>query len=147
MSHAARSGHRLTVSGRDMLSQQTAGCIESNFRNLMWRTLMSVDDVISEVVDLARELGIEHNTYFMFSSDRGYSFGELNFEWDKRNVYEFDTKIHMLIKGPRGPPGEPPAGSRDQLRHRADPHGARRGRRRHDPTSHRRQELPAPGDR
>jgi hypothetical protein len=24
----------------------------------------------------------------------------LNLEWDKRNVYEFDTRIHLLIRGP-----------------------------------------------
>jgi arylsulfatase A-like enzyme len=38
-------------------------------------------------------------------SDHGYSLGELNLNWDKRNVYDFDTRIHLLIKGPGIKPG------------------------------------------
>jgi arylsulfatase A-like enzyme len=53
---------------------------------------MSVDDVIGAVADVVEELGVMHNTYFIYTSDHGYSFGELNLEWDKRNVYEFDTR-------------------------------------------------------
>ena len=30
----------------------------------------------------------------------GYSLGELNLNWDKRNVYDFDTRIHLLLRGP-----------------------------------------------
>jgi hypothetical protein len=37
--------------------------------------------------------------------DHGYSLGELNLNWDKRNVYDFDTRIHLLIKGPGITPG------------------------------------------
>lgn len=40
-----------------------------------------------------------------FTSDHGYSLGELNLNWDKRNVYEFDVKIHLLIRGPGIAPG------------------------------------------
>ena len=40
-----------------------------------------------------------------FSAAQGYSLGELNLNWDKRNVYDFDTRIHLLVKGPGIVPG------------------------------------------
>jgi hypothetical protein len=36
---------------------------------------------------------------------QGYQLGELNLPQDKRNVYEFDTRIHLLAKGPGIRPG------------------------------------------
>jgi N-acetylglucosamine-6-sulfatase len=69
-----------------------------------WRTLLSVDDVISQVVELVEELQ-PNKTYYIFTSDHGYSLGELNLNWDKRNVYDWDTRIHMLARGPGIMPG------------------------------------------
>jgi N-acetylglucosamine-6-sulfatase len=45
------------------------------------------------------------NSYFIYSSDHGFQLGELNLPQDKRNVYEFDTKIHMIARGPGIAPG------------------------------------------
>ena len=60
---------------------------------------MSVDDIIGEAVAVVEEAGAMDNTYFIYSSDHGYSFGELNLAWDKRNVYEFDVRIHLVVRG------------------------------------------------
>ena len=38
-----------------------------------WRTLLSVDDVIGSVLDLVEELGQMNATYFLYTSDHGYS--------------------------------------------------------------------------
>ena len=32
--------------------------------------------------------------------DHGYSLGELNLNWDKRNVYDFDIRIHRASLAP-----------------------------------------------
>eukprot|EP00039_Didymoeca_costata_P011721 m.165843 g.165843 ORF g.165843 m.165843 type:complete len:551 (+) comp15267_c0_seq3:46-1698(+) len=104
VSMEARANHHPNIANQAMLTDDVANCIDTNFQN-RWRTLMSVDDVISDVLTLSDELGVTDNTYFIYSSDHGFQLGELNLPYDKRNVYEFDTKIHMLIRGPGITPG------------------------------------------
>ena len=40
--------------------------------------------------------GIEWLRYFMYSSDHGFQLGEMNLAMDKRNVYDFDVRIHLV---------------------------------------------------
>jgi N-acetylglucosamine-6-sulfatase len=96
--------HHPTVAGQRALDGAAERCIDSAFKD-RWRTLMSVDDVIDRVVATVEGLGLLNNTYFLYSSDHGFQLGELNLPQDKRNVYEFDVKIHMLARGPGIAPG------------------------------------------
>merc|ERR1712147_460925 len=75
------------------------GLITGIWRN-RWRTLMSVDDVIADVIAVIEELGLSDSTYFFYSSDHGFQLGQFNIPMDKRHVYEWDTKIHLLERGP-----------------------------------------------
>jgi N-acetylglucosamine-6-sulfatase len=61
---------------------------------------MSVDDLISEVIQTVDDLGLSDRTYFFYSSDHGFQLGQFNILMDKRRVYEWDTKIHLLVRGP-----------------------------------------------
>merc|ERR1712070_1049183 len=45
-------------------------------------------------------MGVANNTYFMYSSDHGFQLGELNILIDKRQHYDYDTRIHLLVRGP-----------------------------------------------
>lgn len=94
-----RADHHPTIAAMDMFTNDTVNCIDNVYKN-RWRTLMSVDDVIQAVIDVTDELGVLHNTYFFYSSDHGFQLGELNLPFDKRNVYEFDVRIHLLARGP-----------------------------------------------
>lgn len=66
---------------------------------------MAVDDVIGDVVGLVDQLGLMNQTYFMFSSDHGFQLGEFNILIDKRQMYDQDTRIHLLVRGPGIKPG------------------------------------------
>ena len=37
-----------------------------------WRSIMSVDDIVGEVLDLLEEKKIADDTYVVFTSDHGY---------------------------------------------------------------------------
>merc|ERR1712023_486365 len=65
-----------------------------------WRTLMSVDDVIGDVIETVQRFSQLNSTYFFYSSDHGFQLGQFNIPMDKRHVYEWDTKIHLLARGP-----------------------------------------------
>merc|ERR1719460_2012525 len=87
-----------------MITTDASRIITGVFKN-RWRTLMAVDDVIAHVVRTVDELGLIDNTYFFYSSDHGFQLGQFNIPMDKRHVYEWDTKIHLLAKGPGIKPG------------------------------------------
>mmetsp|Transcript_26042 Transcript_26042/g.67086 ORF Transcript_26042/g.67086 Transcript_26042/m.67086 type:complete len:502 (-) Transcript_26042:330-1835(-) len=95
----SRQHHHGNIPSQPMLTEKAAGVITGVFKN-RWRTLMSVDDVISEVIRTVDELGLTDNTYFMYSSDHGFQLGQFNIIMDKRHAYEWDTRIHLLARGP-----------------------------------------------
>lgn len=95
----SRAQHHGNIATQPMISEPCAEFVTQSFKD-RWRTLMSVDDLIDEVVQLAEDLGITDNTYFMFSSDHGFQLGEFNILIDKRQPYDYDTRIHLLVRGP-----------------------------------------------
>lgn len=100
----SRKFHHGNIATEPMLTETAAEIITDVFKN-RWRTLMSVDDLIADVVNLCVTLGIADNTYFFYSSDHGFQLGQFNILMDKRNVYEWDQKVHLLARGPGIPKG------------------------------------------
>jgi len=100
----SRKNHHGNIATEQMITEQASEVITDVFKN-RWRTLMSVDDVIGSVIETVDDLGLLDNTYFFYSSDHGFQLGQFNIPMDKRHVYEWDTKIHLLAKGPGIKPG------------------------------------------
>ena len=98
-SAASRADKHGNIATQPMLSDEAAVVIAGVFKN-RWRTLMSVDDVIGAVIDEVEALGLTDNTYFFYTSDHGFQLGQFNIIMDKRNVYDWDTRIHLLARGP-----------------------------------------------
>jgi len=100
----SRKDHHGNIATNPFITEDAATVITGIFKN-RWRTLMSVDDVIADVIAAVEEVGELDNTYFFYSSDHGFQLGQFNIPMDKRHVYEWDTKIHLLAKGPGIKPG------------------------------------------
>lgn len=98
-SFESRRKHHGNIATEPMITAEASKQITGIFKN-RWRTLMSVDDVIAEVVTTIEDLGLLDSTYFFYSSDHGFQLGQFNVPMDKRHVYEWDTKIHLLARGP-----------------------------------------------
>ena len=96
---AERENHHGNIPTQPMISTEAASVITGVFKN-RWRTLMSVDDVIAAVVRQCEKLGVLDNTYFFYTSDHGFQLGQFNIIMDKRHVYDWDTRIHLLARGP-----------------------------------------------
>ncbi|ETS62415.1 arylsulfatase precursor [Moesziomyces aphidis] len=56
------------------------------------RSLQAVDELVGAVMDKAEQLGILDNTYFIYSSDNGYSVGEHRRQPGKTTGYEEDIR-------------------------------------------------------
>lgn len=100
----SRADHPGVIRTQDMISDTCADYITTSYKD-RWRALMSVDDLIADVVTFIETQGLADNTYFMYSSDHGFQLGEFNILIDKRHVYDHDTRIHNLIRGPGIQPG------------------------------------------
>jgi len=81
------------------LSTNTKNNIDDAFRN-RWRTLLSVDDLVSNTLDVLKKKGELDNTYIFYTSDHGYHLGEFALTIDKRQPYEFDIRVPMVVRGP-----------------------------------------------
>ena len=80
--------------------------VDELFRN-RWRSLLSVDDLMMDVVDKLTEYGQLDNTYFLFTSDHGFQLGQFNLPSCKLQPYEHDIRVPMFVKGPGIPKSLP----------------------------------------
>jgi len=48
--------------------------VDDTFRN-RWRTLLSVDDMVDNMITLLDKLNILNNTYVLFAADNGFHLG------------------------------------------------------------------------
>ncbi|ERL85574.1 hypothetical protein D910_02993 [Dendroctonus ponderosae] len=64
------------------------------------QTLLAVDDLVERIVLQLKKMKVFHKTYFIVNSDNGFHIGQFGQPWDKRQPYEADTRVPLLISGP-----------------------------------------------
>ena len=67
--------------------------------------LLSVDDLVAEIVSGLDELGVLQNTFILFSSDHGYHMGQWRLPLEKMWPFETDQRIPFYVRGPGITPG------------------------------------------
>uniref|UniRef100_A0A673KT16 N-acetylglucosamine-6-sulfatase n=1 Tax=Sinocyclocheilus rhinocerous TaxID=307959 RepID=A0A673KT16_9TELE len=65
-----------------------------------WQTLLSVDDMVEQLIKKLDSIKELNNTYIFYTSDHGYHTGQFSLPIDKRQLYEFDIRIPLLVRGP-----------------------------------------------
>lgn len=65
-----------------------------------WQTLLSVDDMVEKLVKKLESIKELNNTYIFYTSDNGYHTGQFSLPIDKRQLYEFDIRVPLLVRGP-----------------------------------------------
>ncbi|MCL4129776.1 UNVERIFIED_CONTAM: hypothetical protein GTU68_041122 [Idotea baltica] len=85
--------------GEQPLKHRIIEDIEEMYRDRL-RTLMSVDDIIEAVILALDDQNILNNTYIFFTSDNGYHLGQFSLAKDKREPYEFDIRVPLMVRGP-----------------------------------------------
>lgn len=65
-----------------------------------WQTLLSVDDMVEMLVKKLESIKELDNTYIFYTSDNGYHTGQFSLPIDKRQLYEFDIRVPLMVRGP-----------------------------------------------
>lgn len=66
-----------------------------------WESLLAVDEMVADVVKALDSNSLLSNTYLIFTSDNGYHVGQFSQVYDKRQPYEADIRVPLVIRGPR----------------------------------------------
>jgi len=91
--------HWLIETEPRQMSNQSIEMVDEIFRN-RWRTLLSVDDLVSSVYSVLDTKDLLSNTVVLYTSDHGYHLGQFGMPVDKRLPYEFDIRVPFWISGP-----------------------------------------------
>ncbi|XP_069022326.1 glucosamine (N-acetyl)-6-sulfatase (Sanfilippo disease IIID), b [Embiotoca jacksoni] len=106
--HAPRDGsfdkpgkdkHWLLRQPANPMPQSTLTFLDDAYRK-RWRTLLSVDDMVEMLVKKLDSIKELNNTYIFYTSDNGYHTGQFSLPIDKRQLYEFDIRIPLMVRGP-----------------------------------------------
>lgn len=68
-----------------------------------WETLLSVDELMMNLLSVLSESERLDSTYIIYASDNGYHLGQHAQPFDKRQPYETDIKVPLLMRGPDVP--------------------------------------------
>lgn len=100
--------YNATVAGTHWLESTHGGYAMDEdgaaFADLVFRrrvqTLQTVDDIVASVVDALEAAGQLDNTYLVYTADNGYHTGQYGLVYDKRNPFETDTHLPLVVRGP-----------------------------------------------
>ncbi|KAH1185192.1 N-acetylglucosamine-6-sulfatase [Mauremys mutica] len=91
--------HWLIRQAKTPMTNSSIQFLDDAFRK-RWQTLLSVDDLIEKLVKKLELLEELDNTYIFYTSDNGFHTGQFSLPIDKRQLYEFDIKVPLLVRGP-----------------------------------------------
>jgi arylsulfatase A-like enzyme len=85
-----------------LLNSKQVSSIDKLYRKRR-QTLLSVDDLIQNVVNTLQAKGQLANTYIFFTSDNGYHQGQHRMPSGKNTGFEEDIRIPLMVRGPGVP--------------------------------------------
>ncbi|XP_063167168.1 N-acetylglucosamine-6-sulfatase-like [Candoia aspera] len=91
--------HWLIKQAKTPMSNSSVEFLDNVYR-ARWQTLLSVDDMVEKVLGQLKSLNLLDSTYVFYTSDHGYHTGQFSLPIDKRQLYEFDIRVPLLVRGP-----------------------------------------------
>lgn len=68
-----------------------------------WQSLLAVDEMIAAILQQLIDSHLIDNTFIIFTSDNGYHMGQFAQAYDKRQPYETDIRVPLIVRGPNVP--------------------------------------------
>lgn len=93
------------MSRNPLLDEEGIAGIDERYRERV-RSMLSVDEMIPELIKTLEENGLLENTYIIFTSDQGFTLGQHRIVEGKSSFFEEDIVVPFSIRGPGVPEGE-----------------------------------------
>ena len=87
------------VSINPPLNETAIEWIDQLYRDRL-RSLLSIDDIIHDVIEYLIKYDVLNNTYILYTSDHGYHLGQWRIACSKQQMYETDIRVPMFMRGP-----------------------------------------------
>ena len=97
--------HHYVIRQQQPMTDKEAADSDELFRN-RWRSLLSVDDITRNMVDLLKKYNQMDNTIFAWTSDHGFQLGQFRLPSCKLQPYDHDIRVPFSIRGPGITKGE-----------------------------------------
>lgn len=68
-----------------------------------WQTLLAVDELVATAINALNDMGKLTETYVLLTSDNGFHLGQFAQGADKRQPYETDIRVPLVVRGPQIP--------------------------------------------
>jgi len=65
-----------------------------------WGALLAVDDMVEGIMGALASIHVLENTFVFYWSDHGYHLGSFRLGEGKMHMYEFDTRVPFMMRGP-----------------------------------------------
>uniref|UniRef100_A0A6B2EJ55 Putative sulfatase n=1 Tax=Phlebotomus kandelakii TaxID=1109342 RepID=A0A6B2EJ55_9DIPT len=65
-----------------------------------WQSLLAVDELVQKIVVVLDKMSFLQDTFIVFTSDNGYHVGQFAQAYDKRQPYETDIRVPLIVRGP-----------------------------------------------
>lgn len=88
-----------------LMDELQAERVDASYRRRL-QTMLSVEDLVENVVATLEENGELENTYIIFTSDNGFHMGDHRLPLGKSTAYDSDIHVPLIIRGPDVPKGE-----------------------------------------
>jgi N-acetylglucosamine-6-sulfatase len=93
------------IRSKPILGPPQQNLMDSLFRKRL-RTMLSVSDLVENLIATLKKEGLSENTYIIFTSDNGFHMGEHRLHAGKLTPYEEDIRVPLFIRGPGIPAGQ-----------------------------------------
>ncbi|HEY1374968.1 MAG TPA: sulfatase [Candidatus Binatia bacterium] len=97
--NAAASDRPAWLRHKKPLTQEEIGEIDRMYRKRL-QSMLSIEDMVAEIVEELEKNGRLHNTYIFFTSDNGFHLGEHRLREGKSTAYEEDIRVPLIVRGP-----------------------------------------------
>jgi arylsulfatase A-like enzyme len=92
------------VQSHPRLTQDFISYMQGAYRQRL-RSMLSVEDLLRQIITTLQDTGELNNTYIFFTSDNGHHMGHHRLGLNKKTPYEEDIGVPLMVRGPGVPAG------------------------------------------
>ncbi|XP_058808699.1 N-acetylglucosamine-6-sulfatase-like [Phymastichus coffea] len=94
-----RDKHWLVRMGMSPLPVDVTTRLDDIYRK-RWESLLAVDEMVNNVYTTLAAQNLLNDTYIIYTSDNGFHIGQFSMPYDKRQPYETDIRVPLMMRGP-----------------------------------------------